>query len=136
MGSSSHDTQSVRKKTFNYIIYFWQIVKSENNQFAAVFKLLSDYTKNESVVGRFFSGAWNRHHVSEISKILGSMKKGQFNHMNDLIERLDKIELKNKSGELAHIIQFIKANYSTNVSVCALPEDMTFSRTTSWFFGR
>lgn len=68
--------------------------------------LLSDYTKEQCIMGSFigllFSMHWNRHHISRISQLI-SMKH---EHVDDLLFDLAQIKCK-PSGSLDMRIHFI-----------------------------
>ena len=68
--------------------------------------LLLDYTKEESVLGsllgRFFTGHWNRHHVSPVSTIL----KANYMTVDDLLSDLQGIKRK-QGGSLDNRVEFI-----------------------------
>lgn len=71
--------------------------------------LLNDYTKNNSVLSRFFHGHWNRHHTAVIQALVQKIDKKEINDINELVLALLKIKLVNKEGSLAKRISFIES---------------------------
>ena len=80
------------------------LCKPEKSPLANALELLLDYTKFNSRLLRFFSGAWNRHHISEVEQLLASPPTS----LNLLLIELNKIKLVNPSGALARTITYLK----------------------------
>jgi Domain of unknown function (DUF5617) len=66
--------------------------------------LLQDYTKSNSRIMRIFTGCWNRHHIAEVTAI---QKDVSIATVEQLLEKLGNIKLKNSEGHLATIIRFL-----------------------------
>lgn len=66
--------------------------------------LLNNYTENNSMLMRFFSGHWNRHHVVAVNKLVEQIDKKQITDIVDLIKQLKEIKLVNPNGSLARRI--------------------------------
>ncbi|MFT4059684.1 MAG: DUF5617 domain-containing protein [Legionella sp.] len=77
--------------------------------------LLNDYTKNDSMLMRFFHGHFNRHHTREVSLLVKKFMQNQNKaSLEALINDLDKIKLCNPEGSLARRIQYIKDRLATD----------------------
>lgn len=70
--------------------------------------LLNNYTENNSMLMRFFSGHWNRHHVAAVNKLVEQIDKKQITDIADLMKQLKEIKLVNPNGSLARRICFIE----------------------------
>lgn len=76
-------------------------------------KVLEDYTSRNSI-NRFFSGHWNRHHISEVNYIITNINLGSIHTINILLLELNEIKLVNGNGELARRIKFIKNKFDVD----------------------
>ena len=70
--------------------------------------LLDNYTAHNSMLLRFFTGHWNRHHVVAVNKLVEQIDKKQITDVADLVKQLKEIKLVNLNGSLARRICFIE----------------------------
>lgn len=70
--------------------------------------LLDNYTAHNSMLMRFFTGHWNRHHVLAINQLVEQIDKKQITDVADLVKQLKEIQLVNPNGSLARRIRFIE----------------------------
>lgn len=96
----------------------WPEILDQNHQndLMNLRNMLNDYTKNNSKFGRFFTGHWNRHHVSEVNNIVERIDQLSMSYF-EAIQALSKIKLKNTEGSLAHRISFIRESVQDKLAV-------------------
>lgn len=86
--------------------YLWNQVEGDSLVRKAK-AILRDYTKQDfifgSVMGRFISGHWNRHHVEDVSTIIAK----EYDSISDLLAALNKLD-PTHGGSLFRRIQFIE----------------------------
>ena len=109
MGMFNQKPDTVFPPSYNNL---WQKTNS-NSKLTKARALLADYTKQDSVfgplLGRLFTGHWNRHHVSQVQKLLHT----QYESADDLIYDLKQIE-KKKGGSLDRRVEFIELQIQTS----------------------
>lgn len=80
-------------------------------------RILEDYTKYNSGIGRFFSGHWNRHHVDAVNALVVRIGDGELASVPDLLDELNNIVLTNPIGSLAKRIAFIRENCQESIEL-------------------
>ena len=85
------------------------LTRDIDEPFDQAIALLTDYTKNNSTITRFFHGHWNRHHVAEVTEILNKIENGTIDTVDAIIENLEAIDA-SESGSLYRRLQFIIDN--------------------------
>lgn len=92
---------------------------------ACIRNILADYVKYSccgswfSRLSRLFSGHWNRHHITDVTKLIQDIDTGSLD-LNGMLKRLNTIQSKphfNKTGSLAMRISFIKQQLSGITSI-------------------
>lgn len=96
------------KMVFNFPKSYSEIYESAPTSLIKARNLLNDYTKNYSVISRFFHGHWNRHHIKQVSELVKKIDNSEVNNVKELLELLSNIKLVNDKGSLARRIAFIK----------------------------
>ncbi len=69
--------------------------------------ILDDYTKGYSCWALFWSGHWNRHHLSAVNEIVVGIDNGTYINKEAVISKLDAID-KKEGGSLSRRLKFIK----------------------------
>tara|TARA_B100000989_G_C19532054_1_gene470626 strand:+ start:3229 stop:4749 length:1521 start_codon:yes stop_codon:yes gene_type:complete len=85
-----------------------ELTGSGDNNLSKARALLADYTKNDSALARFFTGHWNRHHVSTVNNIVNKIDNNQYHDIHELLSELYAINNQNLTGSLARRITFIE----------------------------
>lgn len=92
--------------------------ETKGNKLEKILALLDDYVGG-SQMNRFFTGRWNRHHITEvenIARIRINSKCDAEDKINHIMNGLENLYLENKAGYLANIRIFLE-NQIKSVSV-------------------
>ncbi|KTD10750.1 hypothetical protein Lgra_1716 [Legionella gratiana] len=71
-------------------------------------------------IKRFFTGHWNRHHVSDVDKIVKKIDNGGFKDSAELVTEIDNLTISKKAnptGDLKQRLNFIKEKNSEQEQV-------------------
>lgn len=120
----SHEQEVLirERKVFDAYPYYqncWNSI-ADNDELLKARALLNDYTRNNSSISRFFHGNWNRHHLHEVHQIVRAIDNQEITTLEELLNRLDNIQLANSNGSLARRIAFISANTLPMDTISAL----------------
>jgi hypothetical protein len=89
---------------------------TDQQKIQAIKTVLNDYTKGGDnfwgAIKRFFTGHWNRHHVSDVDKIVKKIDSGGFANSADLVREIDSIakdpsKKVNPTGDFKQRLDFI-----------------------------
>lgn len=112
-------TKPVPEKSFGlpYPPSYSALITDISDDLLKAKRILEDYTKYNSCIGRFFSGHWNRHHVAAVNALVIRIGEGELLSVQDLLEELNAIVLVNPIGSLAKRIAFIRENCQEGIEV-------------------
>lgn len=106
---------------YNKLVRVLDNINDKDKQTARGFykakRLLTHYTRNGSLLSRFFHGEWRHHHIDAISNLIQKIDRGEITKTQALIAALDKIKLSNKNGQLAKSFHLIKEIYEAEISL-------------------
>ncbi len=98
-----------------------KLVAKEEEKLGKVRALLNDYTKGDSLIGRFFTGHWSRHHTQTIAQLVKEIDENPSISLKEVMDKLHAIRLVNQQGSLAKRVQYIMDRLNVDMEFESLP---------------